>query len=210
MKVLFIGNSHTYVHHVPARFARYCADQGVSMEAVMLCKGGMGLDWHAQEPQTAYNLAFGGYDAVVLQHLAHPFPGREHLISSVEAIDKFIPAGTKKFIYMPWSEKVNPQGQALLTEANEAAAERIGATVCPVGKLWWPIKEAHPCEELYFVDGEHTSVLGASLAAAVIGRTILGWPTTSETLIYDEAQKLAMWPDPPHIAFTATGVAFQG
>lgn len=28
MKVLFIGSSYAYVHHVPARFARYCADNG--------------------------------------------------------------------------------------------------------------------------------------------------------------------------------------
>lgn len=193
MKVLFIGNSHTFVHYVPARFLRFCADQGVAVDVTMLTHPGMGIDWHMKQSQTYFNLLYGNYDAVVLQHLAHPFPGREHLIDSMEAINKIIPAGTKKFIYMPWSEKVNPEGQALLTEANETAAERIGATICPVGKVWWPIKEAHPCEELYFNDGEHTSPLGASLAAVVIGRTILGLPTDDAEACYADAQKLLLF-----------------
>lgn len=208
MKVLFIGNSHTYVHHMPARFARFCADHGVAVETTMLCKGGMGLDWHAREPQTAYNLAFGGYDAVVFQHLAHPFPGKESIIAGAKAVAPFVPSYTKKYLYMPWTEKVNPQGQAAMIEACTEAAQAIGATVCPVGELWWPLKEAHPCEEFYYADGEHSSVLGASLAAVVIGRTILDPGTANYEQCYEEAQKLAAWPDPPHIAFTATGIAW--
>lgn len=211
MKVLFIGNSHTYVHHVPARFARYCADHGLAVEVTMLCKGGMGLDWHAKEPQTAFNLTFGGYDAVVLQHLAHPFPGKESIIDGIKAVDPFIPSYTKKYVYMPWTEKVNPQGQDAMIEACTEAAQAVGATLCPVGKLWHPLRQAHPCEEFYFVDGEHSSVLGASLAAVVIGRTFLGMNTDDAEGCYEDAQRLAAWPDPPQIAFTAGGgVAWAG
>ena len=49
---------------------------------------------------------------------------------------------------------------------------------------------AHPEEELYFADGEHSSVLGASLAGAVIGRTLLNLEVTPE-LCYQDAKKLA-------------------
>ena len=84
MKVLFLGNSHTFVHYVPARAARFCQDQGRPLEAVMLTHPGVGLDWHLEQSQTYFNLLCGGYDAVVLQHNAHPFPGRESLLAAGE------------------------------------------------------------------------------------------------------------------------------
>ena len=43
MKVLFIGNSHTFVHYVPARFQQFCANNGVIAEAAMLTHPGVGL-----------------------------------------------------------------------------------------------------------------------------------------------------------------------
>ena len=155
MKILFIGNSHTFVHYVPARFVQFCKDHGVQAEAVMLTHPGMGLDWHLKQSQTYYNLMCGGYDAVVLQHNAHPFPGRESLLEAGEAIAALVPAGTKTFLYMTWTEKSNPQGQEAMCAAYEALAGRIGAVVCPVGRLWWPLTHAHPEADFYFADGEH-------------------------------------------------------
>ena len=190
MKVLFIGNSHTFVHYVPARFQQFCADHGEAVDVTMLTHPGVGLDWHLKQSQTYFNLLYGNFDAVVMQHNAHPFPGKASVLEGVEAICSMTPARTKKYLYMTWSEKKNPEGQAIMTEAYEEAAEKFGATVCPVGRLWWPLMAAHPCEEFYFPDGEHTSVLGASLAAVVIGRTILGLPTENAERCYEEAQAL--------------------
>ncbi|MBQ2667702.1 MAG: hypothetical protein IJF56_03625 [Clostridia bacterium] len=189
MKVLFIGNSHTFVHYVPARVSHFCAAQGKPIDAVMLTHPGMGLDWHLRQSQTYYNLLCGNYDAVVLQHNAHPFPGRESLLAAGEAMAAITPENTKIYLYMTWSEKKNPEGQAAMTEAYEALAEKIGAEICPVGRIWWPAAAQHPDEDLYFADGEHTSVLGASLSAAVIGRTLLGMEVTPE-ICYADAKEL--------------------
>lgn len=76
------------------------------------------------------------------------------------------PEGTKIYLYMTWSEKSNPAGQAAMSAAYEALAEKIDATICPVGRIWWQTAAAHPDEELYFADGEHSSVLGASLGSS--------------------------------------------
>lgn len=198
MKVLFIGNSHTFVHYVPARFVRFCRDNGVQAEAVMLTHPGMGLDWHLKQSQTYYNLMCGGYDAVVLQHNAHPFPGKESLLSAGEAMAAITPEKTKMYLYMTWTEKNNPQGQEAMCKAYEALAERVGAALCPVGRLWWPLMEAHPNEEFYFTDGEHTSVLGASLAAAVIGRTVLGMDLDAEDC-FSDAKRLEQMPQDPRM-----------
>ena len=203
MKVLFFGNSHTFVHYVPARFQRFCADHGVVADVTMLTHPGMGLDWHMQQSQTYFNLIYGNYDAVVFQHIAHPFPGKESVLSAGQAIAAITPAHTKKYLYMTWSEKNNPEGQAIMSESYRELAEKISATVCPVGEVWWPLVKAHPCEEFYFSDGEHTSPLGASLAAAVIGRTMLGMDTSDPEACYEDAQRLLLFqPDPRMIDLT--------
>ena len=36
MRVLFIGNSHTYFNDMPALFAAFCRQSGVDMEVTML------------------------------------------------------------------------------------------------------------------------------------------------------------------------------
>ena len=196
MKVLFIGNSHTFVHYVPARTAEFCKSYGQPIEPVMLTHPGMGLDWHLRQSQTYFNLLWGGYDAVILQHNAHPFPGKESLLEAGKQMAAITPEGTKIYLYMTWSEKSNPAGQAAMSAAYEALAEKIDATICPVGRIWWQTAAAHPDEELYFADGEHSSVLGASLAAAVIGRTLLGMEVTPEGCYADAKSLERMRLDP--------------
>lgn len=149
MKVLFIGNSHTFVHYVPARTAEFCKSYGQPIEPVMLTHP-VGPDWHLRQSQTYFNLLWGGYDAVILQHNAHPFPGKESLLEAGEQMAAITPEGTKIYLYMTWSEKSNPAGQAAMSAAYEALAEKIDATICPVGRIWWQTAAAHPDEELYF------------------------------------------------------------
>ena len=205
MKVLFLGNSHTFVHYVPARAARFCQDQGRPLEAVMLTHPGVGLDWHLEQSQTYFNLLCGGYDAVVLQHNAHPFPGRESLLEAGERLVSLLPEGTRPYLYMTWSEKNNPQGQEAMAAAYEELGDRTGAVVCPVGRIWQAVRAAHPEEELYFPDGEHSSVLGASLAGAVIGRTLLGMGLSPQQC-YQDAKALEALPlDPRMIDLTLEG-----
>lgn len=194
MKVLFIGNSHTYFHYVPLRTAAFSMAMGQPLEATMLTQGGMGLDWHLKQHQTRYNLVYGGYDAVMLQHLAHPFPGREALLKAGKALAAIVPANTKIYVYMTWTEKDNPQGQDAMCEAYEELAREIGAEVCPVGRIWQQVRKSHPEAELYCDDGQHSSVLGAALAASVIGRTLLGMEVTAETCL-EEAEHLAQFPE---------------
>ena len=153
MKILFIGNSHTYVHYVPLRVTEFCKKQGEDMDTLMLTYLGIGLDWHLEQSQTYFNLIYGKFDAVVFQHNAHPFPGKESLVSAGKALAKLVPETTKIYVYMTWSEKNNPE------------------------------------EEFYFEDGEHSSVLGASFSAAVIGRTLLGMDLTWEAC-YKDAKEI--------------------
>ena len=188
MKILFIGNSHTFVHYVPLRVKYFLKEHGLDPDVTMLTIPAVGLDYHLQLSQTYFNLMYGDYDALILQHNAHPFPGKQSLIESGRKMADLVPEKTRIYLYMTWSEKNNREGQILMTEAYRELGSAIDASVCPVGEWWWKIKDNYP-DELYFEDGEHASVFGSSLAAAVIATTIMDLPLEMNEL-YKEAKKL--------------------
>ena len=50
MRVLFVGNSHTYFNDMPALFGRMCAElTGERPEVTMLAYSGRSLAWHREE-----------------------------------------------------------------------------------------------------------------------------------------------------------------
>ena len=188
MKILFIGNSHTFVHYVPLRVKRFFDQHDEKADITLLSIPAVGLDYHLGLSQTYFNLMYGDYDAVILQHNAHPFPGKKSLIDSGIKIAELCPEKTKIYLYMTWSEKINPEGQKIMSEAYRELGEKINATVCPVGDIWWKIKDKYP-DELYFEDGEHASVFGSSLSAVIIARTLLNMSLELDEL-YKEAKDL--------------------
>ncbi|MBR3252006.1 MAG: hypothetical protein IKF80_09890 [Erysipelotrichaceae bacterium] len=188
MKILFIGNSHTFVHYVPLRVKNFFERCKEKADITMLSIPAVGLDYHLGLSQTYFNLMYGDYDAVLLQHNAHPFPGKQSLIESGSRIASLCPEKSKVYLYMTWSEKNNPDGQKIMSEAYRELGSKINATVCPVGEIWWKIKKRYP-DELYFEDGEHASVFGSSLAASVIARTLLDMPLELDEL-YQDAKSL--------------------
>lgn len=197
MKILFIGNSHTFVHYVPLGVKKYFENNGKEAEITMLAIPAVGLDYHLGMSQTYFNLMYGDYDAVVLQHNAHPFPGKQSLIDSGVKIAGICPDKTKIYLYMTWSEKNNPEGQKVMSEAYRELGSIINATICPVGDFWWKMKESYP-DELYFEDGEHASKFGSSLAAAVIARTLLDMPAELNEL-YKDAKELEEFEQDPRM-----------
>lgn len=169
MKFLFIGNSHTYFNDMPDIFKKLCASNGIEADCVMLAHGGMGLDFHLNQPEVKYNILYGGYDYVILQHIAHPFENEEVMISSGIELNKWIREGNATpVLYMTWSEKDNPEGQEKMTNAYRRLGAEINAIVAPVGVSWWSLIDSNPEIELYYSDGKHASEKGSLLAACTI------------------------------------------
>lgn len=175
MKVLFIGNSHTYFNDMPHIFAQIMRANGVDVHATMLTHGGKGWDFHVNEPEIRFNIRYGGYDAVVLQHCAHPMGDLEVMAQSgATLIDWVKEAGAQPILYMTWTKKED--GEAA-QEDMSAQYERLGAqkdcAVAPVGRVWWNFHRSMPDVELYYTDGAHAGEMGSRLAAYTIARTIL-------------------------------------
>ena len=174
MKVLFIGNSHTYFNDMPAIFREICAGSGVDAHVVMLTRGGMGLDYHVRQEQTRFNIRYGGYDAVVLQHTAHPMGDLDAMHEAAVTLAAWCrEAGSLPVFYQTWAKKGDEAFQSTMSGVYNALGAELNAPVAPVGDEWQKARIAHPETELFWQDGEHASPAGSRLAAQVIARTIL-------------------------------------
>ena len=175
MRVLFIGNSHTYVNDMPQIFAEICRRSGVPTEVTMLTHGGMGWDFHEAQPEVRFNIRYGNYDAVVLQHTAHPMGDLDVMHESGTHLIEWVKeANARPILYMTWTAKRDGEAaQRAMSEPYRRLAQEFSCAIAPVGEAWWRFQSACPEEELYAADGEHASMTGSTLAAYTIASVIL-------------------------------------
>ncbi len=175
MKILFVGNSHTYNNEVPAILMKIAEKEGVSVDAFMNAHGGWTLYGHSKEPDVTFNITHGKFDYVVFQEHAHPFDHDGHMTEACEKMAKLChDAGSVPVYFMVWPQKWEREKQAAYTEATYRVAELTGGLVAPVGVRLWEEIDAHPEIEYFSPDGGHLSVKGADLAAQIIWNTIKG------------------------------------
>ncbi len=173
MKVLFIGNSHTYFNDMPALFKALCREHGVDAHVTMLTKGGMGLDYHVQQESTLFNIRYGEYDYVVLQHNAHPLRELEGMRQAACTLVNLIrEAGGTPILYQTWARKGDEAFQPIMSAVYAALGKALNVAVAPVGDEWQRMQLEHPEINLFWTDGEHASPEGSKLAARVIFETI--------------------------------------
>ena len=167
MRVLFVGNSHTYFNDMPALFARMCGElTGERPEIAMLAYSGRSLAWHREEYfALRFALLRGDYDFCVLQQQAHPFPGEE---ITEAALREILPlcekGGARPVLFMTWAEKARPGNAAVMSRCYRRLAAEYGTLLAPVGELFERFRGTDL--ELYWQDGEHASPYGSYLTAA--------------------------------------------
>lgn len=176
LRILFIGNSHTYFNDMPAMIADIAKENGFECDVAMLAHGGWYLAQHVQEPDVKFNIIYGHYDYVVLQEHAHPFGPEEKLYEAVRSLNKWIrEAGSVPVIYSTWAKKDEEPQQERMNAAHERIAEEIGGILAPVGQSWWTFKKSRPDVEMYYEDGAHASKSGSEYAAGIIWESILAY-----------------------------------
>ena len=94
LRILFIGNSHTYFNDMPAMVAEKARKAGFDCEVTMIAHGGWYLEQHVQEPDVRFNILYGHYDYVVLQEFSHPFGPEEKFFGAVRTLDQWIREAT--------------------------------------------------------------------------------------------------------------------
>lgn len=173
LRVLFIGNSHTYFNDMPYLFQQLAQwASGAAVEVVMLAQGGWSLGQHLDKEER-FNIRYGRYDYIVLQQVTHPFPGAEALLEQAGALGEWIAhTGARTVGYMTWAQQDRPEDQACLTQAFRALAREQDAILAPVGLAFQALREGGI--DLYDADGCHASPAGSYLAACVLVAAILG------------------------------------
>lgn len=177
MKVLFVGNSHTFFNDMPELFARFVEKTtGEKPEITMLAYGGRGYRWHRKEyTALRFNLMYGGYDYAVLQQSAHPYPEIEETLDyGKDIIGLCRRCGVKPVVFMTWAEKRFPENQQKMIDTCTKLAEENDALLAPIGKVWQKVQNENEDIDLYFADGEHAGPYGDFLIAAVICRLLAG------------------------------------
>ena len=174
IRLLFIGNSHTYYNDMPLFVRDMAQTCGYTCDVTMLARGGWSLEQHVNTQETRFNILFGRYDYVILQERSHPFAPEEKYRDALSQMDEWIrQAGAKAVIYETWAKKNEPDYQAEMNRIQHGAADALSAILAPVGENWWAYQQARPDIELYAQDGAHASASGSEFAAKIIWEAIL-------------------------------------
>ena len=197
MKVLFIGNSFTFVNDLPAMLEKL---SGGEIAYGKVLRGGAYLKWFADP---AHDLGVQvrektaeKWDAVILQDQSfNPARDREDCVNQTKILAALFP-DTPVLMYQTWayrdgSDKLKNTGltynemKEKLYAAYEAAADAVGGRRVPVGYGFAEMKRIAPDVNLYTEDDYHPSPAGTYLAAclfymALTGKDCDGLPVIDE------------------------------
>ena len=203
-KVLFIGNSYTYVNDLPSMIQQLCESTGDRIEFQQVTVGGATFSQQCTTTGAMEKISEGGWDIVVLQAQSQEpsFPWSQftsqtypYACQLADAIYENNDCAEVMF-YMTWGHKNGDSYNAqvfdslasyegmddLLYERYMLMAQQNRASVSPVGRVWRVLRTEHPEFELYQSDDSHPSTLGSYAAACTFYTLIFRKdPTTITT-----------------------------
>ena len=178
-RVLFVGNSLTYVNNVPELVQKMAAAQGIELEVQAITGGGMKLEDHLRAQAVALALKRYGFAAMVLQEQsANSAVKPSSFNDSVKQLSALAnTAKTQTVLFVGWARAdLEAEG---MTQQNwdvsaETAAVLSGAKLAPVGTAWAnAVKAGVAITQLRQADGVHAMPAGSYLAALTIYASLL-------------------------------------
>ena len=177
MDVLFIGNSHTYLHFMPLMLVELvnAEERGFTVSVAQCTDEGVSLEWHWNNQATGDMIAGKKWDYVVLQDRSGgPLEERASFQTHARMLDGEIKKqGAQTVFFMTWALKSEPKTQANLAEIYGQMAEELRAKLAPVGLAWQKVRQLHHDIDLYHKDGRHANPVGAYLTACVFYAVML-------------------------------------
>jgi hypothetical protein len=185
LRVLFVGNSHTFYNDMPALFKKLAeADGNTRAEVTMQAHPGVTWGWHLKQgTELRYALVHGHYDYAILQQAAHsPAPPAEDTLRDGKEIIRLAKScGVRPVVVIPWAEQRFPEHQAIMYNTYNKLIREQGVQGSPVGYVFERVQRERPDIGLYWFDGEHCSPYGsyvnaASAYAVIFGKSPKGLP----------------------------------
>jgi hypothetical protein len=174
--LLFMGNSHTAFHDVPATVAALVrALRPGKTVGVANAPGSMFLEERLNDAATMQLLASRKWSAVVLQAQKISSSGL-FVYSTSEAVAlsrRVRDSGATPALFAEWPRAGIAETQTIY-DIYVGIAKQAPACVAPIGQAWDLALARRPSLTLHDSDGNHAAPAGAFLAAVVIAATLTG------------------------------------
>jgi hypothetical protein len=197
-RVLFIGDSYTYVNDLPTTFADLAWAAGQRVDAVTLATGGESLAGHVADATTETTIDSEAWNTVVLQDQSEDPALASYRASEMDpAVTELAQLirndGAQPLLFLTWGHRSGwPQAdlfsyssmQAAVDQGYLAIAAEDAIPIAPVGDAWQSVLAQQPDAGLWQGDGVHPTTAGTYLAACVFYASIFG--RTPVGLTYDD------------------------
>jgi len=171
LNILFIGNSHTYLHYMPQMLGQLvlAGDCNFELEADQSVGEGVSLEWHWNSESTRSKMRSRNWDYIVLQERSGgPLEDLKSFREHARLLDSEIKTlGAATILYMTWANQNRPGDAGVLADAYRQTATELKAGLAPVGMAWTGVHKSSPGLVLHHKDGRHASPIGAYLTACV-------------------------------------------
>jgi len=177
LRVLFIGNSLTYVNDLPSLVQQLAAAVGestIATESVVF--GNYSLQDHWIQGDAARAIERGGWDVVVLQQGPSALPESRALLVQYAQMfaEKIRAVGAQPALYMVWPGLSRSEAWDSVASSYADAAQAVNGILLPAGEALREAQRRDPTLQLFGEDGFHPSALGSYLAALVIYARLTG------------------------------------
>ena len=180
-RVLFIGNSYTYVNDLPGTFASLARSGGHQVVTDVSAQGGMMFVQHVQSSETLDKLKSKHWNFVVLQEQSElpaimkmrndqMYPPARTLVSLIRE------NGAEPIFFLTWAHRDGwPENgipnyvmmQQNINDGYMSIVHELDTLVAPVGVAWSEAMRQNPQAPLWQADGSHPTSQGTYLAACV-------------------------------------------
>jgi hypothetical protein len=187
-KVLFLGNSYTYVNDLPFMFSNLSLSGGKYVVTGMSAPGGYMLENHKSDSTSVNLIKRGTWNFVVLQEQSQvpaiDFYRYGSMYPSARFLDSLIKSYNQQTVFfMTWGRENGGQQciethcspvftsffhmQDSLKSAYTEISQILNSVLSPVGEAWRTAKLLQPNIDLWQSDESHPSLKGTYLAACV-------------------------------------------
>jgi hypothetical protein len=178
-RILFLGNSYTYVNDLPSTFARLAQSGGHPVYVDSIANGGETLAQHAVSADDLSKIASQHWSYVVLQEQSDTpatDAGRASMYSAARTLAARVEsAAAMPIFFMTWAHKDGEPSagqnyetmQQQVDGAYLTISRELGVPVAPVGYTWYMVRRDHPDIDMWQSDGSHPTQAGTYLAACV-------------------------------------------
>lgn len=215
-KILFIGDSLTFVNQLPLVLAALIFDSNTASELRIgeVVQGGASLETlyeHTDAVETVEKA--GPWTDIVLQEqsdVSHPERTRQYAMAFAQSARK---GGARTLIFETWCHSDKTFDQPRIKSVAEETSSSCGGSVVFVGEAFDLCRRQHPEINLY-TDDRHPTQAATYLAACVFyaklyGRTPVGLPNVLTLVDQKTNEKLELMTVPQTVASSLQRIALD-